>query len=80
MWGWLLSNPTVAAALGIIGAVAVAMWRLLAGAKKAGVDQQKVEEAEARAENLEKLKRAADAAAAAKRVPGDPNDRDNWTH
>lgn len=59
----------VVAALGII-------WRILAGVKKSGVNQQKVKEAEARAKNLDRIKRAADARPDPD-IVSDPRNRDN---
>lgn len=51
------------------------MWRMLSVAKKSGIDEQKTREAQARDENLTRIKNAA----AARPVDGvpDPHDRDN---
>lgn len=59
----------VVAGLGVI-------WRVLAGVKKSGVDQQKAKEAEARERNLDAIKRAADAKPIGG-VQSDPRNRDN---
>ncbi len=66
--------PYLAAA----GAALVVLWRILAGAKKAGVDQQKAKEAvareQARMEELNRIKNAADAGARVQPIkPGVPN-------
>ncbi len=66
--------PYLAAA----GAALVVIWRILAGAKKAGVDQQKAKELQAREqarrEELTRIKNAADAGARVQPLrPGVPN-------
>lgn len=77
--------------IAVIVATAVAMiaflWRLLAGAKKAGVDQQKVKEAVAREQaRREELNRIKDAGTAAGYVhpddvlSDDPYNRDIRKH
>lgn len=66
----------------IVGALAVLgafLWSLLRGARKAGRDEEKAKEAEARAKDMEAIieaRRAGDAAANAGSVPNDPYRRD----
>jgi hypothetical protein len=67
--------PYLAAA----GAALLVLWRVLAGAKKAGVDQQKAKELQAREqarrEELNRIKDATDAGARVQPLrPGVPND------
>lgn len=76
---WLVNlipggNFTVIAA-GVIAA-ATAILAMFAGVKKAGRDEQKAKEADARAKNIDRI---ADAAAAKPRgsLSDDPNNRDN---
>jgi len=45
------------------GAALVFVWRILAGVKKAGINQQKAEEAKRRDENLRRIREAAAAGA-----------------
>lgn len=77
--------------MAIIITTAVAMiaflWRLLAGAKKAGIDQQKAKEAiareQARREELNRIKDAGTAAARVRpddRLSDDPYNRDVRKH
>lgn len=76
---WLLNlipGGSLTVIIGGILAVIAAGWRLLAGAKKAGVNEQKAKEAKARAENLDRIKRAADVRPAGG-VSDDPYNRDN---
>jgi hypothetical protein len=72
--GWL--TVIAGSAIALLGV----LWRMLAGAKKAGRDEQLVKEAKARAKNLEDVKRAQDAAARVDSNPAgelsDPNNRD----
>lgn len=66
----------------------VAAFLALAGfgvkKKREGMALQKAKEAQARADNLAKLKKATDAAAAVRPGDGgelsDPNNRDNWSN
>lgn len=63
--------PYIAAA----GAALIGIWRLYATGKSAGVNQQKAKEAKARDEDLDRIKRAADARPIG--LPSDdPNNRD----
>lgn len=74
--GWL--TVIAGSAIALLGV----LWRMLAGAKKAGRDEQLAKEAKARAKNLEDVKRAQDAAARVSNDPADelsdPHNRDNW--
>ena len=58
------------------GGALLALWRIIAGVKQSGVDKQKAKEAEARAQNLDRIKRAADARPTGS-VSDDPYNRDN---
>lgn len=60
------------------GAAVIAIFSAYAKGRSAGTDTQKAKEAEARAKNLDDIRRSNDAAAAA-RVDelSDPNNRDN---
>lgn len=80
---WLLNlipGGSATATLGaILGTVILAIgagWKLLASAKKAGINEQKAKEAKARDQNLDRIKRAADARPAGG-LSDDPNNRDN---
>jgi hypothetical protein len=72
--GWL--TVIAGSAIALLGV----LWRMLAGAKKAGRDEQLAKEAKARAKNLEDVRRAQDAAARVSPDPAgelsDPNNRD----
>ena len=70
-----LSTGKMALIVGGVLAGLTVIWRVLAGVKKSGVDQQKAKEAEARERNLEAIKRAAGARPAGS-VLNDPNNRD----
>lgn len=76
---WLL-NLIPGGSLTALAAAALATllgaWRIFAAGKSAGVDKQKAKEAEARAEELERIKRASGARPAGS-VLDDPNNRDN---
>ncbi len=69
------------AAGGVLLAILAVVWRLIAYGKASGVDQQKAKEAQARDENLKKLKEAVAAGDAVRDTPdslqSDPNNRDN---
>lgn len=71
-------STLIAGGIAIVLAVLGVMWRLLAVAKKSGIDEQKTKEAQARETDLEKIKRAADAGAHvdAGKLSDDPYDRD----
>lgn len=62
------------------GAAAIALWRILANAKQAGINEQKVKEAAAREKDIQQIKKASDAAAAVRPDDGgmsvDPYNRD----
>lgn len=76
---WLLNlipGGSLTAILGVVAAVGLGLWRLLAGAKKAGINQQKAKEAEQRERNLDAIKRAADARPIGG-VQSDHRNRDN---
>lgn len=61
MLGWFFRNPKVIAVAGAVLAVLAFVWRVLVGAKRAGVNEQKAKEAEARDANLKKIQDAIDA-------------------
>lgn len=66
--------------IGIGGAILAGLlilWRLVAMFTQAGVNKQKAKEAEARDENLKKLKRAIDAGDRPVDSVSDPHNRDN---
>ena len=72
---WLFSlfdGGKMAILVATVLAMAAFVWRILAGAKKAGVDQQKAKEAEAHNENLKRIKAAADAGERIRTQPDDP--------
>lgn len=71
-----LSTGKMALIVGGVLAGLGVIWRVLAGVKKSGVDQQKAKEAQIRAQNLEAIKRAADARPIGG-VQSDPRNRDN---
>ena len=71
----LIPGGGLTAILAGIVAVIGFLGTLLYGAKKAGVNQQKAKEAEARERNLDAIKRAA-AAQPAGSTADDPNNRD----
>jgi hypothetical protein len=66
----------VGAVVAILGAGGF-IWKTKRDARQAGIDEQKVKEAEARDLELERIKRAAGARPAGG-VSGDPDNRDNW--
>ena len=82
---WLLDlvpggGLTVIAGAALAGLLA--LWRIIAGAKKAGRDEQLAKEAKARAKNLDDVRRAQDAAAGVRpatpeQLLNDPHNRDN---
>ncbi|MDI1266807.1 MAG: hypothetical protein PS018_26440 [bacterium] len=72
---WVLTNPTILAAVAGAVALIASAWAALRGAKKAGIDEQKAKEAEARAKNLDRIKRAADARPSGS-LHNDPRNRD----
>lgn len=57
-------------------AVLIGVWRVFVAGQKSGEDRRKVKEAEARAKNLEDIKRAANAKPVGG-VSDDPHNRDN---
>lgn len=57
----IFDGGTWAVIAGVAGAFLLGLWRLLAGAKKAGRNEQIAREAEARNENIKRLKQAIDA-------------------
>lgn len=80
---WLLSlipGGGITAAIGGIVAALGLLFGLFKTVQKTGVDKQKAKEAEARAKNLEALKRAADAGIGIRPDDGgvltDPRNRD----
>lgn len=76
MLAWLLANPTVIAVGGAVVAALAAVWRVWAGGKRSGVNEQKVKEAEARDANLKKIREAIDAGNHVDPdVMSDPNNR-----
>lgn len=80
---WLFGMGGKLAAIGaaLLAGLAI-VWRILAQQKKAGIDQQKVKEGEARDKVLKKVRDANDAAARVHPddggVQSDPFNRDNW--
>ena len=71
----LIPGGNLAVILTAIGAGLLALWRIVAGVRQSGVDKQKAKEAERRAENLDRIRDAADAKPAGS-VHDDPNNRD----
>jgi len=75
------SGGKMAIVVAVVLAAVGGLWRLLSNTKKAGVDQEAARNAaareKAREQELDRIKAAASAAASAKRMPDDPNDRDN---
>lgn len=61
----------IAAVIGVLGFIGTLLYKT----KQAGINQQKAKEAKARAENLDRIKRAADARPGGS-VLDDPNNRD----
>jgi len=72
----LIPGGGLTAILAGIVAVIGFLGTLLYGAKKAGINQQKAKDAEARERNLDAIKRAADAKPIGG-VQSDPRNRDN---
>lgn len=56
----ILGNQLAWIGGGVLAAILI-LWRAVAGIKQAGVDQQKAKEAKAREQNLDRIRRAADA-------------------
>lgn len=71
----LIPGGNITVILTAIAGAAIALWRIVAGIKQSGVNQQKAKEAEARAENLDRIKRAADARPRGE-LSNDPYNRD----
>lgn len=77
--GSLLGNiwPYLAGAAVLL----LGIWRMRAGAKKAGINEQKAKQQEADRANIERIKRAGDAGAAIRPddpgVSNDPHDLDH---
>lgn len=65
--------PYLAAA----GGALLVIWRVWAGGKKSGVNEQVAKEAKARDENLKRIKAAADAGNRPPDIVSDPHNRDN---
>ncbi len=64
MIAWLLSfldGGKLAIAVAAALAAAIFVWKITAGIKQSGVDEQKARESVAREHDLEQIKRAADA-------------------
>lgn len=72
----LLPGGGLTALLAGAGVLVVFVSSLLLGARKAGQDSEKAKEARRRDENLDKIKRAADASPSGS-VLDDPHNRDN---
>ena len=75
---WLLNlipGGGLTAIIGGVLAVIAAGWAAARGLTKAGENKQKAKEAKARAENLDRIQRAADARPVGS-VSDDPNNRD----
>lgn len=72
----LIPGGSLTVLLGGIVAALLAIWKAFSTGKRAGRDQQRVKEAEARAKNLDRIRDAADARPAGD-VSIDPRNRDN---
>lgn len=72
----LIPGGNLTVILAAVGAGLLALWRIFAGVKQSGVDKQKAKEAEARAKNLDRIRRAADARPDPD-IVSDPRNRDN---
>lgn len=62
---------------GVVAAVGLGV-KLRSSAHKSGYNQRVVEEGKANAEEMERIRRAADATRIPTDVRTDPNNRDNW--